>query len=83
MATMLFITTLKNMTNSRRCTVFFLGTSKFDQKTIFSAKWLNFANFRYSWSENCVFKELINKFKVVYNVVSDNFYFDQNTVQCH
>ena len=28
--------------------------SKVYQKTIFSAKWLNFANFRGSWSENYV-----------------------------
>ena len=54
MSTMLFTTTLNTMTNSWRCTVFLLGASKVDQKTIFSAKWLNFANFRGSWSENCV-----------------------------
>ena len=42
------------MTNSWRCTIFLLGASKFDQKIIFSAKWLNFANFRDSWSENCL-----------------------------
>ena len=36
------------------CTVFPLGASKVDQKTIFSVKWLNFANFRDSWSENCI-----------------------------
>ena len=28
-------------------------------------------------------RELIMKFKVIDNVVSDNFYFDQNTVWCH
>ena len=28
--------------------------NKVDQKTIFSTKWLNFVNFRDSWSENCV-----------------------------
>ena len=28
-------------------------------------------------------RELIMKFKIVYNVVFDNFYFDQNTVRCH
>ena len=28
-------------------------------------------------------REFIKKFKVVYNVVSDKFYFGQNPVQCH
>ena len=41
-STMLFTTTLNIMTNSRRCIGFSLGASKVDQKTIFSAKWLNF-----------------------------------------
>ena len=45
---------IATMTNSRRCTVFLLGAYKVDQKTIFSMKWLNFANFRGSWSENGV-----------------------------
>ena len=38
----------------RKFIVFSPGTSKFDQQTIFSAKWLNFANFRGFCSENCV-----------------------------
>ena len=33
---MLFTTTLNNMTNSRRCTVFSLGASKVDQISNFS-----------------------------------------------
>ena len=70
MSIILFTTTLNNMTNSRSCIVFSLGASKVDQKLIFiSAKWLNFANFRGSWSE------------VAHNVVFDNFYFDQNIVR--
>jgi len=35
-------------------TGFSLGAYKVDQNTIFSTKWLNFSNFRDSWSENCV-----------------------------
>ena len=58
MPTMLFTTTLNKMTNSRKFTVFNLGASKVDQKTIFSSKWLNFANFRGSWSENGVLSEV-------------------------
>ena len=70
------------MTNSRKCNVFSLGAPKFDQKPIYPpAKWLNFANFRGSWSENCIYLlELIIKFEDVDNVVPDNFHFDQNTV---
>ena len=64
------------------CTVFSLGASKNDQKTIISAKWLNFANLETLGVNTLYPRELMMKFKVVYNVVSDNFYFDQNTVRC-
>ena len=33
---------------------FLTGAYKVDQKTIFSTRWPNFANFRDSWSENHV-----------------------------
>ena len=42
------------MINSLGYTVFSLGAYKVYQKTIFSAKWLNFANFTGSWSGNGV-----------------------------
>ena len=79
---MLFTTTLNNMTNSRRCTVFSLGSSKVDQKTILSQKMAEFLKTSEAHGMKTVYPtEFIILFKVVHIVVSDNFYFDQNTVR--
>ena len=60
-----------------------IGASTVDQKRFFL--W-------YGWIlptsethglETVYLRELIMKFKGVYNAVSDNFYFDQNNVRCH
>ena len=58
-----------------------LRASKVDQKILFSVKWLNFANFRGSWSETVYPREFIMNYKVVYNVISDHFHFDHKTVR--
>ena len=46
------------MTNYRRCIVYSLGASKVDQETIFSTKWLNFANFRLFEWKLCILESL-------------------------
>ena len=80
MSTMLFTTNLNTMTNSRRCNVFSLRASKIDQKIILSVKWLNFATSEDLGVKIVYPREFIMKFKVVHNVVSDNFHFDHKAV---
>ena len=79
-STMLFTTNLNTMTNSRRCNVFSLRASKIDQKIILSVKWLNFATSEDLGVKIVYPREFIMKFKVVHNVVSDNFHFDHKAV---
>ena len=75
---MLFTTTLNTMTNSRRCTVFSLGASKVDQKMFFLNAWISPTS--EALRVKTVYpRELIIKFKVAYNVVSDDFCSDQNS----
>ena len=82
MSTILVATTLNNMTNSRRCTVFSLGSSKVDQKTILYQKRAEFLKTSEAHRMKTVYpREFIILLKVVHIVVSDNFYFDQNTVR--
>ena len=84
------------MTNSWRCTVFLLGENSVRKQCKLTKKRFFLRNgwffLRNDWilpiSETLGVKtvyprELIITFKVVYNVVSDNFHFDQNTIQCY
>ena len=61
--------------------VFSLGASKTDQKRLFlQNRWI-LPTLETLGVKTVYFKELIMKFKVVHNVVSDNFYCNQNTVR--
>ena len=69
MSIMLF-TTLKIETNSRRCTVFYVGASKVNQKNICFCKMSEFCQFQRVLGVKTVYhRELIMKVKVVHNVV--------------
>ena len=80
MSTMLITTTLNIMMNSWRCTVFILGASKVDQTTIFLWNGWILPTSEYLEVKTVYPRDLIMKFKVVHNVVSDNFNFDHKTV---
>ena len=81
MSTMLFRTTLNNITNSRKCTVFSLGAAKVDQKRFFLQNGWIFPTLEALWRKTVYPRDFDTNFKIVHNVVYDNFYFDQNTVR--
>ena len=60
-----------------------IGTSKTNQKRFFLQNDWVLPTLETLGVKTVYFKELVMKFKVVYNVVSGNFYFDQNNVRCH
>ena len=64
------------MINSRKYTVFSLGASKVDQKTICLQNGGILPTSEALEVKIVYPRELIIKFKVLYNVISDNFYSD-------
>ena len=71
--TMLFTRTLNTMTNSRKCNVFSLGASKFDQKPIFFLQnGLILPTSEALGVKTVCPRELITKYKVIYNVSFKN-----------